>query len=166
MIFYIFVANRVRKSDYTSPKDCRYRETDHNSADIASRGLTTQRSYKTAIYGGGIHNFSLWSTPFCHIVNLLSYSHRTQRWKEPSCSAQMHISCNFSSLFKTKKAVAVCLRYVNYLKERVNSDSKVKLRIGSKNVNFFFMYQWMFMRFKKQVIWFCMTYRLWHSARR
>ena len=135
--FHVFVANRVEQiRSLTSPQQWRYVKTDLNPADDASRGLYAQDLVDNSQWWNG-PDF-LWkslddqSSP--HSAESISLSPDDPEVKKVSTmasQAQEPFSLSerlkqFSSWFRAKKAVAVCLRLQKQYRSRLNKKTKAK----------------------------------------
>ena len=135
--FHVFVANRVEQiRSLTSPQQWRYVKTDLSPADDASRGLYAQDL---------VHNSRWWNGPdflwkslddqssplSAESISLSPHDPEVKKVSTMSSQAQEPFSLperlkQFSSWFRAKKAVAVCLRLHKQCRSRLNKKTKAK----------------------------------------
>jgi hypothetical protein len=122
--FHIFVANRVQEiRDSTLPVNWRYINMDQNPADYASRGMSVNE----------LQNNSLWwkGPPFLVSGPLPLPKEHPVSPQDPELkkivlqtkvaivdSDMMERFEHFSSWFKLKKAIAICMKYIEKLRQR------------------------------------------------
>ena len=133
--FHTYVANRVHQiREHTSPEQWKYVQTSDNPADDASRGLSPKNLSRESRWIKGPE--FLWS-PNCtwHKSNeeeLITISEDDKEVKKASTmttTLKKHATLlerleYFSSWYRAKRAVAVCLRYIKKLKNRVNNRQR------------------------------------------
>ena len=128
--FHIFVGNRVQQiQEHSSPDQWHYVDTKSNPADHASRGLNPQGLQKSSWLTGPAF---LWKDECCWPVNkakeIFKLSEGDPEVKNKVAlvtstdmsfaSLASHLEF-FSDYHRAKKAVALCLLYIQKLKERV-----------------------------------------------
>ena len=127
--FHVFVANRVQQiQDLTSIDQWRYVNTGSNPADCASRGLTARRLLDSKWINGPEF---LWkeeeewprapkddhdlSEEDPEVKKAITMATMTSKAKDDLPERLEY----FSSWFRAKKSIALCMRYIRCLRERV-----------------------------------------------
>lgn len=145
--FHVFVANRVQQiREHTSPGQWNHVETDHNPADIASRGAAVNELIKKRQWFNG-PDF-LWEPELPPRKDMPSISledcelKKVQTHASQAVERQFDLLDNlayFSSWSRMKRALAVCCDYIKILRHRVRSkklagQSKEHCNIGNRHV--------------------------------
>ena len=133
--FHIFVSNRVQQiQEQSSPEQWHYVDTKSNPADHSSRGLSPRELQKSSWITGPAF---LWKDKSCWPECSLSEAKENYMLSEddPEVKKAVTLVANtdesfaslvtrleyFSDYHRAKRAVALCLLYINKLKERVKS---------------------------------------------
>ena len=136
--FHTYVANRVQQiRDHTTPDQWNYVESKHNPADDASRGLSAQNLLQSPRWIRG--PAFLWEPH----QNWRDYSGEPTELppgdKEVKKSSAFATSSNdstvlpqrleyFSDWFRAKRALAICVRYLRILLDRVRTRKATQTR--------------------------------------
>ena len=128
--FHVFVANRVQQiRDHTDPSQWRYVGTRENPADLASRGTTVSEILDNSMWFHGPE--FLWETEIpsldtyqeidvpqddCEIKKVQTFKTETEENCEPQFSESFK---SFSSWTRLKRVIALCKRFTENLKLRV-----------------------------------------------
>ncbi|XP_050299187.1 uncharacterized protein LOC126738055 [Anthonomus grandis grandis] len=124
----MFVANRVAKiQSLVDINTWQYINTNHNPADLASRGLDADKLVKAKIWWMG-PEFLKYSNSEWPVENFNIPRHELPEIKRKSLifkSANYDsIFSQFSSLVKLKRVVALCIRFFNNLKNKRHNKCK------------------------------------------
>ena len=142
--FHVFVANRVQQiREHTSPSQWRYVRSEENPADPASRGLSVQELKESNLWWRG-PSFLTESTDLLDEEVDFEVHEEDKEVKKSSvvlatgaitdsqsCAGLPERLERFSSWFRAKRAVAVCLRY----KQRLCLKMKEKMGLSSSQGN-------------------------------
>ena len=143
--FHIFVGNRVQQiQEHSSPDQWHYVDTKSNPADHASRDLNPQGLQKSNWITGPAF---LWKEKSCWPVNeakeiFTLYEDDPEVKKKVALVTSTEKSFvslasrlkYFSDYHQAKKAVALCLMYIQKLKERVKSRKPACLEKPSTRI--------------------------------
>ena len=133
--FHVFVANRVQQiRDQTSPSQWRHVDTKCNLADDASRGITAKELIESSRWISGPELLWMpedqWPQPL-EDQDLVSLSDDPEVKKVTSCATSTQEAWNlveslsyFSDWHRACRAVAICLRYKQNLRELVSSKKE------------------------------------------
>ena len=133
--FHVFVANRVQQiRDQTSPSQWRRVDTKCNPADDASRGITAKELVESSRWISGPEFLWMpedqWPQPL-EDQDLVSLSDDPEVKKVTSCATSTQEQWNlveslsyFSDWHRACRAVAICLRYKQNLRQLVSSKKE------------------------------------------
>ena len=138
--FHVFVANRVQQIwEHTSPSQWRYVRSEENPADPASRGLSVPEIKESSLWWRG-PSFLTESTDLLDEEVDFEVDEEDKEVKKSSvvlatgaitdsqsCAGLPERLERFSSWFRAKRAVAVCMRY----KQRLYRKTKEKMGVSS-----------------------------------
>ena len=139
--FHVFVANRVQRiRDATTVEQWNYINTKENPADLASRGATADQIINnTAWWHGPAFLSAPQQIPLTTVNAILAsddpevkiaVSYSTGATDQPVCGLLSRLEY-FSSWFRAKRAVAVCINYTRILRDRIaKKGTKGKLVKG------------------------------------
>ena len=135
--FHIFVSNRVQEmQDSTSASQCKHVESQDNPADEACRGMKARELQDSRLLLGPTFlwkNENEWSISdkVDHSLDVLPDDPEVKRsvvmttkameTRYPDIAGRVE---RFSDWFRAKRAVAICIKYVRKLKNRVNKSKE------------------------------------------
>ena len=148
--FHVFVGNRVQQiRDVTEVDQWNYVQTKDNPADCASRGLTADSFVNSFTWFSGPQ--FLWSSNWQEYVDANPIQKacssedpevkkvtvlKTQAQQHQASSNLERRVCYFSSWYRTKRAVANCVKYIQILKNRIHgSKQKVDRTVTVADLN-------------------------------
>ena len=145
--FHVFVVNRVQEiREQISPNQWHYVETKSNPADIASRGAGAQELIDNPLWWNGPE--FLWNS--CEgwdSVNdnpsippddpeVKKVSARATQIQEPKLPSALEGLTYFSSWYRAKKAIAVCLRLQQKFRKTAGQSQVKEKNVKERNKGF------------------------------
>lgn len=145
--FHIFVANRVQEiQERTSPSQWRYVNTENNPADDASRGLTANQLENSRWIKGPEFLWKpkdQWPQENQDVAKTTANELPRNDPEIKKVTALATTSADnfanlrerleyFSSWYRAKKAVALCIRYVRKVRQRVTEKEKLSSKVATR----------------------------------
>ena len=140
--FHVYVANRVQQiRDKTEPEQWNYVQTKHNPADYASRGLTAKALLDHPTWFDGPE--FLYEQELQEYINA-NHIHRDCSEEDPEVKRVLASSTTetpesidsrferFSSWSKAKRVIALCIRYIQILRDRIRKTPNIT---RTENIN-------------------------------
>ena len=142
--FHIFVANRVQQiRDSTRVEQWNYVDTKSNPADKASRGMSADEMLNSELWWKGPEFLSSTlplplktqttslSSDDPEVKNIVVHAINTQLNQPPDLLTRLQY---FSSWHRAKRAIAVCIKYRDILRDRVRGDVRQNHKYVPVNV--------------------------------
>jgi hypothetical protein len=129
--FHVYVSNRVQTiRDVSEPDQWHYVHTEDNPADIASRGATGEQLAESQWFTGPEF---LWQPNFKPNMEVATVDETNPEVRKVVCldstvtEVEYSFPLKFSSWNRTKRVLALCLRFVDRLRKRSHEYSALKV---------------------------------------
>ena len=142
--FHVFVGNRVQEiREQSSPSQWHYVETKFNPADIASRGAGAQELIENPLWWNGPEFLwnpcKDWDSVFDNPSippddpEVKKVSARATQIQDPKLPSVLERLTHFSSWYRAKKAIAVCLRLQQKFRKTAGQSQVKERNVKERN---------------------------------